>query len=505
MPPRILVRGELSPWVHAGRVLFALAGAGGVVTALSVAPWGWLIAAAGAALWLIFEYVAWQARRVRTWLSIHPDGIEIEDPHAHRAIHDSQISAVALERKKNLLNGELSSVTRRFTLWIEDDPEPVRMKNNIKIGAFDPLAGLIERVLARLEQRMEQDLARGGTATGDDWHLSRSALTIGRSPNDQQLPLSEIAAIEAFDNQMCVWQRGVDLAVAKLPLSGRNVFLLPALVRPFLAPTSETEAAAEASIGLGRVLFERRPSRGIIMVLLIVGIAMTASGAAMVASFASLQNMNEGLLAAGLILLVAGAVLGLLGLWLSFASFRCHERGVCKKTLLSQKTLRYSDVGGFQFSAVRHYHHGAYVGTHVTMRFRPLTPDRDAAINYSTRVQGEDDDLDNLRDHVSRALATRMAEQLRTGQTVPWTKNLEFTPDGIRYRPGGFFGRKPPQLLPYADYGGYQLKQAVFRLFAQGNKKPLLSEQASAPNFYPGFFLLQMLLHEPAKEESAAR
>jgi len=88
-----------------------------------------------------------------------------------------------------------------------------------------------------------------------------------------------------------------------------------------------------------------------------------------------------------------------------------------------------------------------------------------------------------------------MAEQLRAGQAVRWTANLEFMPEGIRYRASGLFGRKEPQLLPLSEYGGYDLKQGVFYLFARGQKKAVATEQAAAENFYPGFFLLLTLCH----------
>ena len=58
MDERILVRGELSGWVHVGRVLAALAAIVGVGLAVEVAPWGWVVAAAGAALSLSFEAAA---------------------------------------------------------------------------------------------------------------------------------------------------------------------------------------------------------------------------------------------------------------------------------------------------------------------------------------------------------------------------------------------------------------------------------------------------------------
>jgi hypothetical protein len=500
MTQRILVRGELSNWVHAVRVLAALGLMVGVVLGLAGLVWCWIVAAGSGILWLILEGMAWQARRVRTWLTLHGDGIEVETRGGHRAIHDSQISAVALETKKNLNNGELSSVTRKFTLWVEDQPEPVRMENTIKTNRVDPLAGLIQRLLDRLKQRMEQDLARGGTASGEGWHLSRAALTVGRTPDDQQFPLGEVTAIESAGGQMCVWRRGSDTAVARLPLSARNVYLLPLVAQPYLPRTSEGAGSAD-SAGLGRALFERRPNRGVVITLCIAGIMMAAVGAALLATSIAKLNASEGALVAGLILFGLGPVLGFLGWWLAFTSFRCHERGVWKGSPLGQQTLRYTDVSSFQYSAVRHYHNGVYTGTHLSMRFRPITPDRGPAIKYNTTTHGDDDDLDNLRDVISRAIAVRMADQVHAQQTVRWTSNLQFLPTGISYRPSGLLGRKEPQLLPFADYGGYDLKQGVFYLFARGNKQYVTTEQASAENFYPGFFLLLMLLHQPTEAE----
>jgi hypothetical protein len=138
------------------------------------------------------------------------------------------------------------------------------------------------------------------------------------------------------------------------------------------------------------------------------------------------------------------------------------------------------------------------------MRFQPSAADRGPTIKYSTRVKGDDDDLEELRNFISRSIASRMAERLQEEQQVPWTSNLEFLPDGIRYRPAGLLGRKEAQILPYTNYGGYNLQQGTFQLFSKSSTKAIVTEQTSAENFYPGFFLLLMLLHEPAEQEAVA-
>lgn len=501
MNERILVRGELSTWVHVGRAASALAFFAGLAIG-AVAPWGWAIAAGGLFIWLLLEYLAWQARRVRTWLTLHPDGIEVEGPTGHRAIHDSQVSAVALETKKNLNNGELASISRKFTLWAGDQPEPVLMENKIKVNTADPLADLINRLLERLRGKFEQDLAKGGTVSGDGWHLSRTALTLGRPPQDQQIPVSEITAVETSEGQMCVWQRGSDTAVAKLPLSARNVYLLPGLVQPYL--TEQKETAGKDAGGLGRVLFERRPNKPTVVGVAVVGVLMFLAGIALAIVNAAAQKVEDAPFIVMIVLVLLGPVLTLVGIAMAFSSFRCHERGVWQSSLLGQKTLRYEDVGSFQYGATRHYHNGVYTGTHLSLQFRPHAPGQ-PTIKYGTTTRGDDDDLDGLRDFISRAIAVRMAEHFNAGQPVAWTANLQFLPEGIRFRPDGFLGKKEAQLLPYANYGGYDMQQGVFYLFAKGQPKHIATEQAAADNFYPGFFLLLLLMHQPAEEPQQAQ
>ena len=222
---------------------------------------------------------------------------------------------------------------------------------------------------------------------------------------------------------------------------------------------------------------------------------MIAFAAAMLVTFQR-KPADEGALVGGLFMAAGGVFLVGMACWLGFTGFRCHELGVWRKTPLGERSLRYADVGRFLYSAVRHYHNGAYIGTQVTMRFTPVPEVGTKPMKYSARTKGEDDDLDRLRDSVSNLIAIRMGEKFQAGQIVPWTANLEFTPEGIRYRPQKWFRRQPPLLLPYSEYAGNELKGAVFSLFARGQKKAVATEQAAAENFYPGFFLLQMLLHQ---------
>jgi hypothetical protein len=491
---KILVRGELTFWVHVGRAVGLIALVVGAIVGLAGPVGGWIVAAVGAVLWLWLEAVAFHARRTRTWLTMQPDGFVVEDRNGSRAIKDAEIVAVGLYTKRNFNNADVASITRTFHAWTERDLEPVVMHGTIKTGQYDPVQPLIDRLHDAALARMEEDLGRGLTIGGDGWRMNRIGLSTGRPPNDLQLPLSDITAIDYADGKLCVWRRGQDEAAIKLLPGGRNAYLLPALLAKRIAPQGG-EPGAESQTGLGRILFQRKPSTGVILGLLIGGGFMAMIGAVLMCVPNQATPFFTGI---GLILL--GAILAGLAWAMKFMNFRVHERGVWQSSLLGQKQLRYKDVGTFRYQAVDHYHNGAYVGTHLTLDFRPISKELGPRIRYSANVRGKDDDLEGLRDQVSRAIAVNMAELYNAGQPVFWTSNLQFLPEGIRYRPAGVFGRKEPLLLPYADYGGYDFKQGVFYLFARNNPKAICAEPTNAENFFPGFFLLLLLLHTPAEE-----
>ncbi len=500
MSNRILIRGEVSWWLHFFRVVAALATIVGICLATAGLFAGWIVAPVAGVISLILEAVAWSARRTRTWLTFGQDSLEIEDRTGRRTVLDTQVVAAALESKRNLNNGEFSSTTRTFRIWTDDRTEPIVMQNTIPKDRPDPLAELIARLLDGLTQRFEDLLARGGTVAGDGWVLTRGGLALSRVPSETLLPLAEITAVDPFDDKMCVWRRGQDEACAKLPLSGRNAYLLPALLKP-LIPEQADGSGGQSSTGLGRVLFERRPQPALAVLLIAIGGIMALVGVIIIAAGGLRDAAPLALLVpGGLILAAAGAALRL-------TNFRCHERGVWQKSIFGQKLLRYVDIGSFTYSAQRHYHNGAYAGTHLSLVFKPLLPKAGAPqagrpIRFSTTVQGDDDDLDELRDVISHAICARMAGELAAGQTVPWTPNLEFTPHGIRYRPSSLFGRKDFEFLPFECYGGQSLNQGSFFLFSSLRPKHVMSEQCSVENFFPGFYLLLQLCHGPPADSA---
>jgi hypothetical protein len=199
----------------------------------------------------------------------------------------------------------------------------------------------------------------------------------------------------------------------------------------------------------------------------------------------------------------AGALACLLGaLHARRSTFRCHEYGVYKAGLFGERTLRYTDVAAFSYSAVRHFHNGAYTGTIFRLGFEPEPGRAAQRIIHSATLPHADQALENLRDHISRVIGGRMARQLAAKEPVRWTPRLRFLPDGIEHQPAGVFGRKEPVVVPFANIYSYQIQQGTFCLWARGQQKPVVREAMTQPNFFPGFFLLNHIvpLGPPAGE-----
>jgi hypothetical protein len=297
----------------------------------------------------------------------------------------------------------------------------------------------------------------------------------------EPLRIDDLSAVDVYDNQLCIWRRGIDEAVVRLPVKSRNVHLLQSLLSERIAQSQEAAGTA-AGDGLGRVLFERKAGR-LLTTVLWLGVPLL-----LVPGLVCFLNPNSWIVG---ICLVAGSLgLALGGVACQFNRFRCHERGVYKRGLFGTRQLKYDDVAAFTYSATRHYHNGAYVGTQLVMRFDPRPEALAKTISYQASVSAADEALDSLRDHVSRVLAARMAGELAGGGSVVWTTNLGFSPEGIVYRPSGFLGRKEPLLLPYDRFSHFDFQQGTFRLYAKDNPKPLTTEASSQKNFYPGYFVL---------------
>ena len=490
----VLVRGESSIWLTVGRITGPVLVVVGLILVEFDVTFGWFVMAGGVILAAGLEIYAAIERSQRTWVTDREEmGFDVQTRKGTVTWRDDQISAMALESERKLANGEISGYKRTFSVWVEGEAQPVVMENTIKLNHEDPLHGLINRLIGSFAARMDGQIEQGGAVSGDGWRLDRNSFIYGPPAQQEQVSLAAITAVEPFERSMCLWQQGRDDAFCRVPLKSRNAYLLPILIGPRMKNREERPEETSAS-GLGRILFEKKPAATWPPLCVLTGVVAIIIGIGLVIAYAQ-EPLETPLLFVGIGLMPVGIGCFVGAVAMKKMNFRCHERGVYKASLFGDNMLAYKDVATFTYSAVRHYHNGAYVGTHLSLKFDPQPGSGASPISYSTTVQATDDDLDELKDTISGILAENMIQQLATNQIVPWTTNLTFQREGIQYRPAGWVSRGEPQFMKYDDYGGYNVDQGVFYLYLKGQQKPITNEQISAPNFFPGFVMLLRMLH----------
>lgn len=499
MTEPVLVRGGVTRTMVVFRVLAALIALCGVMVLLfGDSTLGVVLCVGGGGLWIVLEVVSAVQRARREWIEDTAEGFIHTDRHGERAFDDEHVVAIAFEQRKLFSNGVAKQIQRTCRLWTIDEPRPLELLNKFPIVAADPLAELIRRLMERVRSELETSLKQKEPVEGESWWMDGDSFNAIIDRIEVSTPISELTECAVFDNQMCLWRRGQDDAFAKFPAGSQNACLLPLLLAEQLKQESEKNDSNDGP-GLGRILFERRAKKFTRVITAIISFVIG------LAAIGLLFDKDPGAKIVGVLLLVTAAGLLYASIAMKRSVFRCQQRGVMKVSLFGERQLNFADTGSFTYSATRHYHNGAYVGTHINMKFEPLPESNTRPIAYNTSVQGEDASLEELRDFISRAIAGRMAGRLSAGKTVKWTSNLTFVEGGLEYRPGGFLGRKPAVTLPYSEYHGYGLDQGTFSIFRKGAKKAVMTESASAPNFFPGFYLLQLLLHIPSSAQDVAQ
>ena len=418
------------------------------------------------------------------------DGFLVIDPEGERRHADDDVLSMALIHRKNYSAGLLKSVTRRFVVWVPSAlplPERLEMVNHIGKGKADPLAGLIDRLSELLFQRAKETLADGQSVLGEGWTLQEDTLSLRVKEEFLTCPLADLTAVGLVDNNVCVWRTGQEEAFARVPRKSANAFLLERLLEEELAQRPKPTSSPEDT-GLGRIIFERRPNKGSTLVVATVGVVFLV----VAGLIGAIEGLNQFPWLLGC--LGGSGLMLFLGLYLRRATFRCHQFGVHQESLFGNRTLRYADVAAFSYSAVRQFHNGAYCGTNFSLSFEPMPECAGQRISHTVSLPHADQELESLRDQVSRIIADRMAAQLQAQKPVAWTKSLQFLPNGIEYQRRSWLGRQEPLFIPFQEIHSYQIRQGRFFLWVRLQKKPVVKVPMTQSNFFPGYFLLMSLV-----------
>ena len=490
MAAGIPVNYQETGWLkHFFRLLGVLALMGGVALA-AFAPDGGLpgvIVIAAAVLVLAVNEVRFARQKAaQRWVIDTGSGFRWLGGPTEVEVQDSQVVAVRVKRTSKFSAGILKGTVRRFEVWTAGSDKPMCMTNRTVVNGADPLAALMARVIEDLKQRTAAGLACGAVLEGDGWNLAAMHLSVARGRNVENLPFAEIDKAAVFDGKICFWRRGQDEPAARIRPDSKNAAVLLSLTSEWIEHQREgaggqSEAASGGS-GMGRLLFERRRNDGFWLGLLFAVLG-GAAGAILLCDRDTVP-LGMALLAAAAASLILGAIFGR-------CLFRCYELGLTRRRGRGEFRLLYQEIAEFTYNATRMFYKGVYTGTQLSLTFRAHR----GTVRYRAKVQNLDADLNELRDHIAKLIASRMLCQLRSGGAVPWMSDVVFLPQGLQFRRSRMLGLAsgPPEILPYGQIRGVNLNEGAFSLYGDAEAKPLISKPVGSPNFFPGYYAVVAL------------
>lgn len=433
----------------------------------------------------------------RRWLTSTRTGFVLEDRRGEFEFEDEAITDLGTWAKVRFSNGAPKGVTRTGALFVQADEFASRLEFQYEWGLNeeDPLGDFIERNLERLTKQATRAMEGGKEVSGDDWVLDKDGLTYADKGEDRTVPMAKLAAVDIVDGKVCVWRTGEPMPVVKVPAPSPNALVLYRVLTKRFEGRPQSESEDDGT--LGRVIFERNKSlttATLVMLFILSGVFTLIAIGLVVVGLTSRPREPGMALAGGGVLVLSGLIV-FASLFYRVNIFRCHALGVSRVTTRGEVSMRFKDVRIFTYSAVRNYYNGSYTGTVINLKFEAMKGEK---LTYSATFKNADDEIDNLREHVSRVIAEHMRKKLVDGKTVAWTDRVRFTPEGLEIAgKSGLFGKGDDLFIPYAKVADATLDAGNFALIAEGRKKPVYETLVSTPNFFPGYVLLILIRFTP--------
>jgi len=422
-----------------------------------------------------------QRTRSRGALTPHEQGFVYERGGRQTAVRFDEVDSLALRQKEWASYGTPVGMHRRAT--VRSPAGTLRFAQLSPTGKPDNVAPVLSWLIDRLADAAEVRMRAGGSLDGEGWSLGAAGFSA--KAGEVPVPVPALARAGLFEHKVSLWRDGEERPFFSAGDTTPNALVLGRLVGRLVRGKPETAAAGE----LGRVLFTRRARKTAVYCLL-GGAALTAGG------FLLAPNNGSGddrLTALGMA--VGGILLLLAAVFFWFKACRRHEHGLSMTTLFGHREILFTDVERMSYSAIRHYHNGIYTGTRYTLVAWPAAG---KPITFLAHSRADSDDIDNLREDLARRIAGRLYARLAHEREVPWTPRVGLSREGIRFEKEKFVGHGEVMLVRFSEHPQIEIKSGTLHLTVPGRKGSLLRIQCMAQNFYPGFRLLQTLLHEAA-------
>ena len=208
-------------------------------------------------------------------------------------------------------------------------------------------------------------------------------------------------------------------------------------------------------------------------------------------------------------LIAAGAVLVAMLIALAVVYFTIGQPVLLRQTAdgiqrlagSKQQSIPYCDLAAFRTKWTDVLRNGVYSYTQVRFGFSSHDPTvpvitYDATADFQTLKYEQ---LEDFQDEVAAIVAGRMFDVMQRVGRVEWTKRLAIRPDGLEItkKPGS-----APESIGFDRVSQWKIDQGLFKLGIDDSSRPVLTEDISEWNFYPGLGLFTRLCDSPGSQSA---
>lgn len=447
-----------------GLVLLLILGLAGLALGLALDE-ARVIAYVGATLCLGAVALLIQRQNQKGTLQLHERGVAFTRKGKRLELPFAGVKVLTLKEEQALNNGHQVGFERR--LRMEGPEGKIAFKHTSRHGQADGVGSFVRALFDGMAEAQAAKFATGGSLSGKGWTLKAEGL-LGKQG---LVPLGQVSRVGLFEAKVSCWARHEDEPFLSVAASSPNALVLLRYVG------ARVVASGTPAKGLGPVLFSKQYNRWVVglVVLLVIPLLKAISLLIWKAGDAPTTWLTTG-----------GAVaLGLtLGALLWQYRFECREEGLTLRNLWGSMEVRYADIDRLRFQSTRQYVNGIYGGTRLELTaFLP----NGKKLQLQKNCKGMDDDLENLREHISSLIATRLQACLERGEAVAWGSCVQLHRESLTFRPDQFIGRGEPTTLPYSALAAPVIANGTLSLLDQGTGKKLCSFPCADDNFYPGY------------------
>ena len=301
---------------------------------------------------LFFAFAVRQAQRVRRRdLEITDAGFTLADRQGSRDFSDVDVLSLGF-RPRSAPQGTVKIQKGTAALMVNgrEGLERIELDWEYPDGLENPLQEWLDRLVARLHDRATASLDKGGWLAGDGWKLSRAGLQMG-GEETEVTPFEEMALAEYHEGELRIWTRNQVEATIRIEEGSMNEAILYSIVNERM-PARPDSSLVENSVGqgLGRLLFERRPTGSDKVALWLLCLILSG----MFLGLALFATQKGAPVLIGVLAAIAVVVSLLPALSRQFSRFRFYEWGLSQSGLFGSRVLPFEDLAEVRTDLISH-------------------------------------------------------------------------------------------------------------------------------------------------------